>query len=137
MTRQELLDFIQEQVGKLNEAAADLGVTEVISDGLAVFVRFPLLRENKTYVMKCLYHDNGDQLVPGVSFVNPETLADEGARNWPRDRYGALKVTNNPPFICIPGVYEYHYQFHKGAPIESHHLQLINTVSDILGLLAK
>jgi hypothetical protein len=87
--------------------------------------------------MKCSYHENSTHPIPGISFVNPNTLVDEGGTNWPNDRSGALKRTNNPPFVCIPGVYEYHFQYHTGAPVLKQHLDLVNVVSDIIGLVNK
>jgi hypothetical protein len=137
MSGEELSKFIDKQVEQLKAIAEHLGLNEVFRQGVAVFVRFRPAREERIYAMRCLFHENVNPAIASISFVNPETLTDEGGKNWPIDRSGALKTTNNPPFICIPGVYEYHYQFHTGTPVMRQHLDLVNVVSDIIGLLSK
>jgi len=137
MSGEELSQFIQNQVNRLKDEAEHLGISEVLQQGFAVFVRFRAPRQDGSFVMKCLYHENSTHPIPGICFVNPTTLVDEGGTNWPNDRSGALKRTNNPPFVCIPGVFEYHYQYHTGAPVLRQHLDLVNVVSDIIGLVSK
>ena len=137
MVGEELSKFIDKQVEDLKIISEHLGISEVFRQGFSIFLRFSSPREAKIYVLKCLYHEDSNHPVAGISFVNPITLDDEGSSNWPNDRSGALKSTNKPPFVCIPGVYEYHYQFHTGTPVLRHHLDLVNVVSDILGMLSK
>jgi len=137
MTGKELSDFIDQQVADLKSSSEQLGLTSVERRDLAVFLRFHLNRENRDFVMRCTYHENGHHPVPSITFVNPESLADERGKNWPVDRSGALKGTHNPPFVCLPGVYEYHHQFHAGVQPLRKHLSLVNTVADIIGCLAK
>jgi hypothetical protein len=137
MIGEELSKFIDSQVDNLKNVAEHLGILEVFRQGLAIFLRFRSPRDERIHVMRCLYHEDSNHPIAGISFVNPSTLADEGSSQWPIDRSGALKSTNNPPFVCIPGVYEYHYQFHTGAPVLRQHLDLVNVISDILGLLSK
>jgi len=137
MLGEELSRYIDSQVKNVKDVAEHLGISEVICQGLNVFVRFRSLRDEKVYVIRCLYHEDSNHPIASISFVNPDTLANEGNSYWPNDRLGAIKNTNNPPFVCIPGIYEYHYQFHPGAPVLRQHLDLVNVISDILGLLSK
>lgn len=135
MAGKELSDFIDQQVSELSSLCKDLGMRWVERKDFSVLIRFFLGNGPKEFVMRCTYRENANHPLPSIGFVNSETLVDEGGSNWPRDSRGALKVTSNPPFICLPGVYEYHYQYHLGAPVLRHHLSLVNTVTDIIGLL--
>ena len=62
--------------------------------------------------MKCTYYDDDKDPVVGVSFVDPQNPTETGNQFWPSDKRTAIKNTNNPPFVCIPGVYEYHFVHH-------------------------
>ena len=137
MTGAELSEFIDRQAAELKASSTDLGLSKAERNGLSILVHFRRLQEDRDFVMRCTYFENGHHPVPSISFVNPTSLADEGGRNWPLDRSGALKGTHNPPFVCLPGVYEYHYQFHVGVQPLQRHLSLVNTVADIIGCLSK
>lgn len=137
MTGKELSDFINQQVAQLQSSSEQLGLNEVKCQGLSIFIRFHSGKQNRDLVMQCTYHENGQHPLPSITFVNSISLADEGGRNWPQDRSGALKASNNPPFVCLPGVYEYHYQHHAGVQPLRKHLCLVNTVADIIGCLSK
>jgi hypothetical protein len=137
MTGRELSEFVSQQVDELSASIDQLGLTAVEHRDLTIFLRFRSIREDREFVIRCTYLENGHHPVPRITFVNSSTLADEGNRNWPADRSGALKGTSNPPFICLPGVYEYHYQYHAGVQPLKHNLSLTNTVADIMGCLAK
>lgn len=135
MGEAELAAFVSQQETELVSSKETLGITQVERVGLEIFVRFHLVREGQDFLMRCSYRPDSTFPVPSITFVNPVTKAAEGAANWPKDPTGAVKGANSPPFVCLPGVYEYHFQYHGGVVPTRRNLSLVNTLADIMGNL--
>jgi hypothetical protein len=126
--------FIQEQVDRLRALAPLLSITSIEVDGYDVFVTFKTVTRGQELAVR-LRCDNGYPIVPpSVSFVNPVDKRDGQVSFWPSDGEQAIKRGNNPPFICLPGIREYHER-HQGAPPTPADVSLARLVSELVSRL--
>lgn len=126
--------FLQEEVDRLRSIATLLSITGIETEGWDVYVGFKTVRggQELTVRLRC---DNGYPLTPpSVSFVNPANRSDGQAAFWPSDGEQAIKRGNNPPFICLPGIREYHER-HQGAPPSRADVSLSRIVSELVSRL--
>src|SRR5487761_1034286 len=101
-------EFLQKEVERLRSLAPLLSITRVDVEGWDVFVEYRTVVAGSIFCVR-LRCDNGYPISPpSVTFVNPANRQDGQATFWPSDAEQAIKRGNNPPFICLPGIREYH-----------------------------
>ncbi len=124
-------EFLQGEVDRLRAIAPLLSITKTEVDGWDVFVEFRTVATGSVFSLR-LRCDNGYPIAPpSVSFVNPADRRDAQATFWPSDGEQAIKRGNSPPFICLPGIREYHER-HKGAPPSRADVSLSRIVSELV-----
>jgi hypothetical protein len=109
MDEQAAAEFLSAEVAKLEAARNSLGIQEIIVQGTDVLVRFLRAKDGKHHAVR-FRCDGGFPIekCASVDFVDPEDLQDKGAQSWPQDGEQAIKARHSPPFVCLPGVREYH-----------------------------
>ena len=102
------LAFVKDQFQKLSLISRELLISELKLEGWDVFVTLVRRKDGRKHTVR-LRCDNGYPLrAPSVVFVNPDDMKIEGQQFWPEDGERAFKRSNNPPFICVRGIREYH-----------------------------
>jgi hypothetical protein len=128
--------FLQEQVERLRQCAGLLMMEDVQADGWDVFVTLNSKKDGKKYTIR-LRCDNGYPLnPPSVVFVNPNNHGSEGNEFWPNDGERAFKKSQNPPFICILGVREYHSR-HQETKFTTRDVSLSKIVTELVTMMNK
>jgi hypothetical protein len=123
--------FLEKEVERLRRHAPLLSITKIEVEGWDVFVEFRTVVAGSIFSLR-LRCDNGYPITPpSVSFVNPADRRNSQASFWPSDGEQAIKRGNNPPFICLPGIREYHDR-HQGAPPSSADVSLSRIVSELV-----
>ena len=119
MDEEATREFVSEELEKLRGLDRSLGIHSIKQENLDTFVEFLRRKDGKIYMVRFRCNQGFPiESCASVHFVNPQTLKDEGPDFWPDDGERAVKRTHNPPFICLPGVREYHQPpgNHGGKP---------------------
>ncbi len=101
------LAFVNDQVRKLRLLSQELSLDAVDLENWDVYVTLVRRKDGKKYTIR-LRCDGYPLTAPSVVFVNPVDRKAEGGEFWPDDGNRAFKRTENPPFICVRGIREYH-----------------------------
>jgi len=125
---------VKVQVERLKAISKELSLDAVELENWDVFVTFVRMKDNHRYTMR-LRCDNGYPLAaPSVTFVNPENRGVEGGQFWPDDGNRAFKKSDNPPFICVRGIREYH-QRHGGEQFTQADASLTRIVAMLVTMM--
>jgi hypothetical protein len=128
--------FLQAQVELLQQCTGFLLIEDLRVDGWDVFVTLTSKKDEKKYTIR-LRCDGGYPLnPPSVVFVNPANHSAEGNEFWPNDGERAFKRSQNPPFICVPGIREYH-SHHQGTPFTTRDVSLSKIVTELVTMMNK
>lgn len=128
--------FLLEQVGLLRQYTVYLSIEDLRIDGWDVFVTLTGKKDGKKYTIR-LRCDGGYPLnPPSVVFVNPNNNGMEGNEFWPNDGERAFKKSQNPPFICVPGIREYHSR-HQGTNFTTRDASLPKIVTELVTMMNK
>jgi hypothetical protein len=128
--------FVEEQVERLRQCAGLLLIEDVKTVGWDVFVTLNRRKDGKKYTIR-LRCDGGYPLnPPSVVFVNPNDYALEGNQFWPDDGEQAFKRSQNPPFICVPGIREYHSR-HQGTKSTTRDVSIPKIVTELVTMMNK
>lgn len=126
--------FLRDQVEKLKALSEYMLIQAVELDQWDVFVTFTRAKDGRKYTIR-LRCNNGYPLhPPSVVFVNPQDHTAEGSQFWPDDGGNAFKKSSNPPFICIPGIREYH-EHHREVQFTPRDVALSKMVAELVTMM--
>ena len=119
---------------KLKALSKNLLIEVVDVDQWDVYVTLIRARDGSKYTIR-LRCDKGYPLYPpSVVFVNPNNYKTEDLQFWPADGERAFKKSSNPPFICIPGIREYHER-HTGVQFATRDVALTKIVAELVTMM--
>ena len=127
------LAFVNAQVGKLRLLSQHLSIDTIDLENSDVYVTLVRMKDGKKYTIR-LRCDGYPLTAPSVVFVNPADRRSEGGQFWPDDGNRAFKRSENPPFICVRGIREYH-QRHGGEQFTQADVSLPGIVAMLVTMM--
>ena len=96
------------QAEKLDRLVTEgAGGGRVAVDGRNIYVRLPGRPDGGDFVLRVRCGEYYPIFAPSYTFVDPATLEEGGREFWPDDGHGMFKTHERPPWVCLPGTFEY------------------------------